>query len=969
MDSKTGALYVSDAENDRVDIFELEPRGAPTVGALSVCTLAGGPGCPTALDATTLRAQVDPEGAETHYHFEYGAGSGNCSPATPCTATPEQLVAGGFAGFADKSVESPELLELPSGLYHYRIVAKNAEGEVTSSEATFTIAAATNGLPDHRAWELVSPAQKEGAEAEAITTDGGEIQASEDGNALAYLTDGPIGSHVGGNRSPEFTQEIATIGAREWSSQDVTTPNQQASGLFPGLDAEYRIFSSDLALALLQPYPGQPETHLAEPPLSPPLTKAEQGHQEKTIYLRADGSPELLAAAASQAEREDYAEASENGTGYLALVSALNAPGGEPFGGGVNNKGQPEGLNLPGLATPDLSHVIFESRRAAPGIYEWGPKGSCTTEEEPLCTGGDIQPVTVLPGQTKPLPPEEAKGPIEEASAGGAEGWILRHAISDDGSLVFWSGVDTATSVRHLYVRDTDTHETLQLDKVSSGSGEDASFAQFQTASANGSRVFFTDTQRLTAESRAHENSPDLYVAELSGGTSPQEPLTLKQLTDLTPEGEGGESANVQVNEGNGGGVLGASEDGAYVYFVADGRMAPGAENRGTCGAEPPPGATCGLYVRHYEAALHKWAKPKLVAMLSSEDEPDWGSFKGGDLTGMTSRVSPNGNYLAFMSDRSLTGYDNLDRNEADGRHADEEVYLYDAGDGRLTCASCNPSGERPHGVDDVGATAEGGQVGASLVIDRPEIWASANEGLDHWLAGDIPGWTSINHAQYALYQSRYLSNEGRLFFNSPDHLVPAATGDAAKVYEYEPEGVGSCESAGGCIGLISSGSDVNESAFIDASENGDDVFFVTASRLVQEDSDESYDVYDARVCEPSSRCLPAPAGAQPPCTTEEECRAESPINSPFESPASEATSSAESVSAQHEVLGEKVSQSPKPTTPKPAALTRRQKLAKALSLCKRERQKRKRVACERAARKSYGASTAKKSSANRRRG
>jgi DNA-binding beta-propeller fold protein YncE len=963
VDSKTGTVYVSDGESDRVDVFELEPRGAPTVGALAACTLGGGAGCPTSADATTLQAQVDPEGAQTHYHFEYGAGSGSCAPATPCTSTPEQLLAGGFAGFADESAESPELPELPSGVYHYRVIATNAEGEVTSAEATFTIAAAANGLPDHRSWELVSPVQKEGAEAESISVVGAPIQASADGDAIAYITDGPIGSQVGGNRSPEFTQEVATIGSEEWSSQDVTTANQEASGVRTGVDSEYRIFSSDLALALIEPYPGQPQHALAEPPLSPPLTEAEKGHQEKTVYLRADGTSELLAQGASQAEREDYAAASEDGTGYLALVSALNAPGGEPFGGGLNGDSEDEGLNLPGLATPDLSHVIFESRKAAPGIYEWGPKGSCTTEEEPLCTGGDIQPVSVLPGQTKPLPPEEVVGPIEDASVGGAEGWVQRHAISDNGGLVFWTGHNGKTSARHLYVRDTDTHESLQLDEVISGSGEGNSFAQFQDASADGSRVFFTDTQRLTAESKAREDSPDLYVAELSGGTSPEDPLTDK-LTDLTPEGEGGESADVQLNDGEGGGVLGASEDGSYVYFVADGRLAPGAESRGSCGPEPPPGTTCGLYVRHYESETGQWEKTKLIAILSSEDEPDWGSFKGGDLAGMTSRVSPNGNYLAFMSDRSLTGYDNIDLNEATGRHADEEVYLYDASDQQLVCASCNPSGERPHGVYDQGAVAAGGQVGASLVIDRPEIWAATAAGVDHWLAGDIPGWTTLNAAQYAVYQSRYLSNEGRLFFDSPDELVPAVreehAGKEAKVYEYQPEGVGSCESEGGCVGLVSLATDPNESAFVDASENGDDVFFVTASKLVQQDADESYDVYDARVCEPASRCLPAPAGAQPPCHEEEECRGKSPLSSPFEAPASEAVSTA-SVSAQHEVLGEKVSVSPKPT------LTRAQKLAKALKSCKRDKKRRKRVACERAARKAYGPSKAKKSSATRR--
>ena len=32
-------------------------------------------------------------------------------------------------------------------------------------------------------------------------------------------------------------------------------------------------------------------------------------------------------------------------------------------------------------------------------------------------------------------------------------------------------------------------------------------------------------------------------------------------------------------------------------------------------------------------------------------------------------------------------------------RPIDEEVFLYDAGDNRLVCASCNPTGERPAGV------------------------------------------------------------------------------------------------------------------------------------------------------------------------------------------------------------------------------------------------------------------------------
>ena len=125
--------------------------------------------------------------------------------------------------------------------------------------------------------------------------------------------------------------------------------------------------------------------------------------------------------------------------------------------------------------------------------------------------------------------------------------------------------------------------------------------------------------------------------------------------------------------------------------------------------------------------------------------------------------------------------------------------------------------------------------------------WAGSAE---HWLAGNIPVWTS------SLYQSRYLEDTGRLFFNSADALVPSDTNGAEDVYEYEPQGVGSCTSesvffsarSGGCVDLISSGVAKEESAFLDASENGSDVFFMTSAQLSKQDADTTPDVYDARV-------------------------------------------------------------------------------------------------------------------------
>jgi hypothetical protein len=197
------------------------------------------------------------------------------------------------------------------------------------------------------------------------------------------------------------------------------------------------------------------------------------------------------------------------------------------------------------------------------------------------------------------------------------------------------------------------------------------------------------------------------------------------------------------------------------------------------------------------------------------------------------------------MSDRPLTRYDNRD---AVSERSDQEVFLYHApsgqGQGTLVCASCNPTGARPRGMEFSAITVgNGGLAGGS-------VWPEST-----WLAANVPTWTSYTLNQ-SLYQSRYLSDSGRLFFNSSDALVPSDTNGTEDVYQYEPPGVGGCTASSltfgpasqGCVDLISSGISKQESAFLDASESGDDVFFLTASQLSHRDLDTALDVYDAGV-------------------------------------------------------------------------------------------------------------------------
>ena len=135
------------------------------------------------------------------------------------------------------------------------------------------------------------------------------------------------------------------------------------------------------------------------------------------------------------------------------------------------------------------------------------------------------------------------------------------------------------------------------------------------------------------------------------------------------------------------------------------------------------------------------------------------------------------------MSDRDLTGYD-TDR--CRHRKADEEVYEYDAETGRLACASCEPTGARPHGIEY--KTSEGYK--NMPLTGGEKVWEPYVS-----LAANVPGWTPYKLVT-AAYQSRYLSNSGRLFFNSLDGLVPKDGNNQWDVYEYEPEGVGSEERA-----------------------------------------------------------------------------------------------------------------------------------------------------------------------------
>jgi hypothetical protein len=337
-----------------------------------------------------------------------------------------------------------------------------------------------------------------------------------------------------------------------------------------------------------------------------------------------------------------------------------------------------------------------------------------------------------------------------------------------------------------------------------------ANVAPLSVVSSDGSRIFF----RLPPEGNGNAGifyTGSLYVRENNTTTS----LVGSGLyMTATPSGSKVFFANdVIVNQAVVEGDL--NEYNVESHQTSD--LTPGDHVRGVLGVSED-----GSYVyfidESYRLSLWHEGTTTVIATLAPGDESDWNRDSTSSITdGRTARVTPDGMHLAFESSQSLTGFDNRD---AVTSQPDDEVYLYDAGTNRLVCASCAPSGARP--------TAP-----ASILGSEPE-------GLQ--------------------YLPHDLSDDGsRLFFETADALVAGDTNGQQDVYEYE----------GGVPYLISSGTSGVDSSFLDASPNGNDVFFETQAQLAGQDRDQKLDIYDARVgggfpVEPTVECVGAGCQSAP---------------------------------------------------------------------------------------------------------
>jgi hypothetical protein len=742
----------------------------------------------------------------------------------------------------------------------------------------------------------------------------GPIQAAEDGSGITYLStvpteaEPPAYGEVSG-----VDQVLSERGAAGWSTRDIATPHNSAAH-FIDLP-EYTLFTGDLSSAIAEPETAD-------------RTLLSSEASEPTPYIRREAACDTPASA---------------GECFLPLLTGkegvADVPPGTTFG--------PLAISSPQVisqgVSSDLRHVVLNSDVALTAtpvpngeLYEW-------SADVPASEA--LQLVSVLPASEGGGPAARSAGVKIGVPPGLGNRYAgSRHAVSDDGSRVFWQ-----LGIGALYMRDTVKRETVRLDVKQPGApGGGTPEAAFQTATPDGSKVFFNDGQRLTSDSGAGKKHPDLYECDIVE----QAGKLACRLTDLTPE-RSGHSAEVRNM------LPGASEDGSYVYFVANGVLSENKNSegesarQGTCPSGSPPqeepDRTCNLYEYHDGTTT-------FIATVSMVDESDWGSAKEDtqNVGRLTAYASPDGRYLTFMSVRSLTGYDN--RDAASGK-PDAEVYVYDALGGHLACVSCDPTGARPIGFE-ANETTEFAKtrthVGnvASIYINGDGI------GAHSWIAANLPaGPQLLSLGGEGVYQPRVVSDGGRVFFDSLDALVPQDVNNNEDVYEFEPQGTGSCTASsvtfnpksGGCASLVSSGTSPEESGFLDASKSGNDVFFLTSSRLTSQDSDTSLDVYDAHVCTALVPCV-TPGVSVPPCDSGDACKgAPAPQPAVFGTPASATFNGAGNVLA-----------SPSGPGVRSRSLTRAQKLARALKACG-SKPKRKRRVCERQARRRYAVRQARR--------
>jgi hypothetical protein len=701
---------------------------------------------------------VDPLGADTTYQFQYlpeaqfKANGESFVGAAVAPAVPADVGSGGEAGDLSEAVSEQVGGLVPATTYRFRLVASNEagvsegeNGEGGGGEVAYaftTQPAVSAGLPDGRAYELVTPPNKEGAEDMFQENDG----TDSSGNGVGFASG---------------------------SGDEFLFYTRAGFGPFPASAGNLYRFSR-------HPVQGHPDREewsyasLASPTLG--VQSLELGAVEPASF--------------STVALDDTVGADSSEVG-IAPTSLLGAPGG-PYT--TLHADQPTHGNL--AATPkertkvlgasrDLGVVVLSSTNPA-----LAQGGVC---EHDFCAS---HPITNLyewsGGQLSELDVKSDGEPIGSCGAMLGAGNTFEYqesaedgAVSADGSKVFFTaplirqdGFDESKALEglkgcrkvnggvvenppQLYMRSGE--ETIEVSAPEEGAPETTAHfeALFLGAAKDGSRVFFASEGELTTNARGIHDM-ELYEYDTENG----------KLTRVSA-GDSGDAAGGVIAFGEGAiGIVTefthdvlVSSDGSYVYFVARGALAPA-----NAEGESPSEGEDNLYVYDTRTG-HTTFITKGPGQTTASNNPLY-----------PPETTADGRYLLFQRAMLAPG-------------SFKQLYRYDSVTERLVCVSCvlgapPPEIGFPSSIGDVAehsfparAISEDGSV---FFNTRASLVPRDTNGVTdvyEWHEGQI---SLISSGQDPL-PSFFLgasANGANVFFGTHARLVPADSSGGGNVYD-----------------------------------------------------------------------------------------------------------------------------------------------------------------------------------------
>ena len=450
------ALYASGVGTDTATLnAEVDPLGSEATGSFQYIDEAGyQAGIEAAEEEGKSRQEAEEEGRGFDHALEIPDVEGGAAP----------ILFGAGEGAVRRGASLYPLA--PGTTYRYRLIAEDPFATLSSEAKAFTTlkpqppetggcpneafrSGASALLPDCRAYELVSPLDKGGADIRVLETNGSDPavleQSAESGDRLAF---GSVRAFGDATSAPWTSQYIAQrVEGAEWRTHSINSP-RRGKGFNPIAegDTEFKFFSPDLCDAWQIPY--DTETPLGE------------GAQE--------GFPGFL----NLYRRSDRLCGPE---GYEALAP-LAKPKGLPKGGGLV-------MELMGVSG-DGAHAIFRTNGE---LTKEGTGGVFQLYES--VRGAGLRFICVLPGGGATSKACTAgSGPRAETRGANVAG-----AISQDGERIYWSESDVGEG--KLYVRIGGAQTLAVSEDAEAQAGTSGSF--FWGASRDGSRAIFTTGGRL----------------------------------------------------------------------------------------------------------------------------------------------------------------------------------------------------------------------------------------------------------------------------------------------------------------------------------------------------------------------------------------------------------------------------------------------------------------------------------------